>query len=130
MEINFAALQEARKKGNAEVMPVEQREAEIKKECTQLKQLYVTFLNTKVKNELELGRGQIETFEPFHAKALESQFPFRSLIYLDHVCKDDFNDRLYKEVETKLKLKHVFAPSYSPAFKTLGVMLKVDLDSK
>ena len=126
MDINFAALLEARKKGDAQVMPLEQIEGEIKKECSQLKKLYVSFLNTKVKNQLELGRGQIETFEPFHAKALENQFPFRSLIYLDQVCKDEFNSNLYNEVETKLKLKHVFAPSYSPLFKTFGVLLKVD----
>lgn len=126
MEIDFAALQEARKKGGAEIMPIEQREAEIKKECSQLKQLYISFLNTRVKNQLELGRGQIETFELFHAKALEGQYPFRSLIYLDQVCKDEFNNTLYSEVETKLKVKHVFAPSYSPLFKTFGVLLKVD----
>jgi hypothetical protein len=129
MEIDFAGLQEARKKGDAQIMPIEQREAEVRKECSQLKQLYVSFLNTKVKTQLELGRGQIETFEPFQAKALERHYPFRSLIYLDQVCKEEFNNTLYIEIETKLKLKHVFAPSYSPLFKTFGVLLKVELDS-
>lgn len=126
MDIDFVALQEARKRGEAQIMPVEQLKAEVKKECAQLKQLYVSFLNTRVKKQLELGKGQIETFESFHAKALERQYPFRSLIYLDQACKDDFNSNLYNEVETKLKLKHMFSPSYSPSFRTFGVLLKVD----
>lgn len=129
MDINFAALHEARKKGEAQVMPVEQREAELKKECTHLKQLYVSFLNTMVKKQLEHGRGQIHTSEHFHAKALDDKYPFRSLIYLDEVCKDEFNSNLYNKVETELKLKHVFPPSYSSIFKTFNVLLKVELDS-
>ncbi len=126
MEIDFAGLQESRKKGEAQIVTLEQSEVEVKKECSQLKQLYVSFLNTKVKNQLENGIGQMETFEEFHAKAIERQFPFLSLIYLDQVCKDEFNNTLYNEVETKLKLKHVFPPSYSPLSKTFGVLLKAD----
>jgi hypothetical protein len=127
MEIDFNGLQEARKKGDEQyknqIVPAAQKEAELKKECSQLKQLYVSFLNTKVKNHLELGRGLIDSFEPFHAKALEREYPFRSLIYLDQACKDEFNNTLYNEVETKLKVKHMFVPSYSPSFKTFGVSL-------
>jgi hypothetical protein len=120
MDIDFAGLEEASKKGNIVYKnKIKNAEVEIKKECDDLKKIFVSIMNTNVKEELEKGK-QSFNFEvplPFHAKNLEMKKEGQSVLFLNEEC-DNFNSSYLKEIEKKIDA-NLTSPYYSVNFKKM-----------
>jgi hypothetical protein len=127
MEIDFAALQEACKKGETAYKSnisnnSTQLKAGIKEECKELKKLYVSLLNTEFKKKVEQGQNYVQFYEPFTAKFLPQEHPGKNVIFLQDVC-DEFHPDILYEIENKLDVKHTTFPCYAPNFKLFGLAL-------
>jgi hypothetical protein len=124
MEIDFASLQEASKRGtdvyNKNYGP---KESHIINECKQLKQLYISMMNTQFAKEVEQAKQHIFIAEPFHAKAIGGKYWSENVVFMQDACANDFTEDFLKEVEQKLNVQHKFMPCYSPNFKMFSFSL-------
>ncbi len=118
MEIDFAGLEEASKKGNiVNKKKIEGLQSGIKQECNELKSIFISLMNTKTKEGLEKG---IQTFNyaiPFHAKNLEIKNEGHHVIFLSDEC-DYFSRSFLNETEKNLNMV-LTMPYYSVNFRQM-----------